>query len=133
MKLPTQRKVLLDDLPADVPKWIFNIVRQVNQFLQVIISGLDKQLNFVENVSANVVQMQVQTTAGSALVASISIENNFKRNPLGVFIISAVEPTDPIPYSLGNPAWVLNGSQIVISSISNLPASKLLNIRFLII
>lgn len=61
MKIPTVRRILLEDLPGDLPDWMEPFVGTLNGFIDTVVQGLRNNLTFEDNFSARRITVTLQS------------------------------------------------------------------------
>lgn len=132
MKLPTQRKILREDL-KDAPPWIGPMIDILNNFMEAVYQALNRNLTFRENIASFIKDVVYITPSTYPAMGEISFLNELKTKASGVTVLQAVEKNSYVPAA--GPVyvpWVENNGQIVVSPITGLAASKTYFIRLLV-
>lgn len=129
MKLPTQKKILREDL-KDAPDWVDGIIGPVNNFMETIYQAMNKNIdesNLLSQVKE--ITVSVPSTYPTSMEV-IKFRSELKTRPTGCVILQCIEKSTYKPVTTGNPAWIDNNGVIEISKIDGLQASSVYIIRF---
>lgn len=133
MKLPSQKKILKEDL-KEAPGWISGLIDPLNSFMESTYQALNRNLTFTENIASFVKEITYKTPAtyptGQEVVR---FKNDLKTKPIGCMVMQVYEKTSytPAPGPVYVP-WIEDAGSIVISPITGLEADKTYLIRLLI-
>lgn len=132
MKLPSQKKILREDL-RDAPPWITNVIDPVNSFMESVYQALNKNITVTENISSFIQELNYTTTSAYPTATPIFFKNTLKSRAIGVLVLQAYDKTTytPAPGPVYVP-WVEVNTGIEVLSITGLEASKSYLIRLLI-
>lgn len=61
MKIPTIRRILVEDLPGDLPDWVEPMLGTLNGFIDTVVQGLRNNLTFEDNFSARRITVNLKT------------------------------------------------------------------------
>ncbi len=133
MKLPFIKKILKEDVKG-APSWINNVIEPMNSFMESIYQLVNKNVTFTENFFSFVKEITYITPSTyPSGVEDISIMNTLKAKASGIIVAQAYEKGTyiPAPGPVYAP-WVENSSDIIISTITGLEASKTYLIRLVV-
>jgi hypothetical protein len=133
VKLPTQKKILREDL-KEAPSWVNGIIEPVNTFMESTYQALNKNITLQENIASFIKEL-IYTTPSTypSGVADVSFMNTLRTRPIGVLLMQAydkatyVAPAGPVYVP-----WIEDNGTITISTITGLAASKSYLIRLAI-
>lgn len=133
MKLPFIKKILREDL-KDAPAWISNVIEPMNSFMESVYQTLNRNITFTENFFSFVKEITYTTPSTyPSGVDDIQFMNSLKSKASGVIVAQAYEKSSYIPAAGPVYApWVENNSNIIISTITGLEASKTYLIRLIV-
>lgn len=133
MRLPTQKKILREDL-KDAPAYVNGIIEPVNTFMEALYQALNKNITLSENIASFIKELiYVTPSTYPAGVEDVSFQNALRTRPIGVMVMQAYERTTYIP-AVGPVyvPWIEDDGNIIISSITGLAASKTYLVRLVI-
>lgn len=134
MKLPSQKKILREDL-KDAPPYVNGIIEPVNSFMESVYQSLNKNITFGENIASFIKEL-IYTTPSTypSGVENVSFQNTLRTRPIGIFLMQVYERTTyvPPPGPVYVP-WVDDNGTLVIYPITGLEASKTYLIRLVIV
>lgn len=135
-KLPTSRKVLLEDLkglPEEVKKGIQPLVETVNNFMSVVYQGFNKNLTYDANIACFIKELSYKTPATYPTMDNMSFISELKTKASGVQVLQAIEKATYTP-ALGAVyiPWLEIDGSIIIYPIPGLAPDKTYIIRLLI-
>lgn len=133
MKLPFTKKILKEDLKG-APSWVNSIVEPLNSFMESVYQLLNKNVTFTENFFSFVKEITYITPSTYPTgVDNIQFINALKSKATGVIVAQAYEKSTYIaaPGPVYAP-WVEDNSNIIISTITGLEASKTYLIRLIV-
>jgi len=133
MRLPTQKKILREDL-KDAPPWVNALIEPINSFMESTYQALNKNITFSENISSFIKELVYTTPSTYPLsVPDVSFLNQLRVKPIGVQVIQAYERTSYVaaPGPVYIP-WIEDNGSIIVSSITGLAASKSYLIRIVV-
>lgn len=133
MKLPFTKKILKEDLKG-APSWANNIIEPVNSFMESVYQLLNRNVTFTENFFSFVKEINYITPSTyPSGVGDIQFVNLLKSKASGIIVAQAYEKSTYIaaPGPVYAP-WVEVNSNIVISTITGLEASKTYLIRLVV-
>lgn len=133
MKLPTQKKILREDL-KEAPGWIGGIIDPINNFMESVYQALNKNITFTENISSFIKEIIYKTPSTYPVMENVEFVNSLKTKAVGVFLMQAVEKTSYVPAT--GPVyvpWVEDNGTIIISPIQGLQANMTYVIKLLVI
>ena len=132
MKLPTQKKILKEDL-KDAPSYVDGIINPVNSFMESAYAALNKNLTLTENIASFVKVLEYRTPSTYPTMDNVEFLNQLKSKPTGVMVMQAYNKDTYIPAA--GPVyvpWVENAGSIIIHPITGLVASKIYVIRLVV-
>lgn len=133
MKLPSQKKILKEDL-KDVPAGLNPLIDTLNSFMETIYQMANKNITFQDNIASFVKEVTYKTdSVYPAAQKPISFQNTLKNKPMGLQVIQVYDKSNYVPAAGPVYApWVENGGEIVINTITGLEPNKSYLIRFLV-
>ena len=121
-KLPTVRRISREDLrDPKAPRWVDQLLRLLNNFMESVYSALDRNITFGDNVRTQ--EKQITITAGAT-----ATDNKFEFllglavAPTGLWITNIFEtnaPTTPMTVAVF-PWWRRESTTIFIDAIAGL-------------
>jgi hypothetical protein len=132
MKLPTQNKILREDI-KDPPAWIGKVIDPFNSLAEFVYQVMNRNITFSENVACFIKEIVYKTTSVYPVADAVEFTNELKVKASGVLVLQAFEKSTYIPAA--GPVyvpWNENNGKIVMSSVTGLEASKTYIIRLLI-
>lgn len=134
MKLPTQKKILREDI-KDAPPWINAVIEPVNTFMENTYQALNKNITFSENINSFVKEL-IYTTPSTypTGVEIVTFQNTLRTRPTGIFLMQVYERSTytPPPGPVFIP-WVDSQDGIQIYPLTGLEASKTYLVRLVVI
>ncbi|TGM95045.1 hypothetical protein EHR02_00130 [Leptospira levettii] len=134
--LPSQKKILEQDLGTDTPTWTRKLLSPINSFFESIYSAFNKDITFRENIRCEYRDLIVKTSAtyNSGEFELITFKNNLKEKADCVLIAQISENKSnfiPIkqPVSI---SWNEYNKEITIHHIAGLEPSKEYKVKLLI-
>ncbi len=131
MKLPNVRRILKEDLGADVPSWTSGLIEPLNSFMEAVYQTLNKNVTFSENVASFIVELNI-TTDGAGEFERVRFLNQIKVRPIGVVICQVYEKVTFDPVAASAVAWNTDGTNLSVYEITGLGASTAYVVRLLI-
>ena len=134
--LPSIKSIRVEDIGANTPEWLPNLLGPLTIFMEAIYSALNKQLTFQENIACNLRQLAVNTSSGytgGAFTPIVFPTNLNGRKPIGCLILQITESTGAVITNAVSPSWLDLSGQIQINYISGLANSKQYNVTFLVV
>lgn len=132
MKLPTQKKVLLEDLKG-APAWIRPLVGVINSFMETVYQAMNKNITHAENIASQIREVTYKTPSTYPTGAEqITFNSSLKTKAIGCLIWQAYDKATYIPVETKNPAWIEDNGVITISPITGLTADTTYTIRFIV-
>lgn len=132
MRLPTQKKILREDL-KDAPGWITGVIDPINNFMEVVYQALNKNITYSENVAAFVKELTYTTPSTYPTMDDVEFVSVLKTKATGLQLLQIIDkatyapPAGPVYVP-----WVEDNGTIVISPITGLAASKTYVVRLLV-
>lgn len=133
MKLPTQKKILREDI-KDAPPWINAVIEPVNTFMESTYQALNKNITLSENIASFIKEINYTTPSTYPSGVEItSFMNTLRTRPVGVQILQVYDKTTyiPPPGPVYVP-WIEDQGDIKIYPLTGLEASKTYLVRFVI-
>lgn len=127
MKLPSQKKILREDL-KDAPAWVGGIIDPVNSFMETVYQALNKNIN-EDNTSSQMKELTYITPSTYPVMANVQFVSALKSKAVSVVIAQVYEKNTYTPVATSNPAWVEVNGAIVLGPILGLQASKTYIVR----
>ncbi len=133
MKLPQSKKILKEDV-KDAPSWVDNIIGPINSFMETVYQAMNKNITLSENIASFLKEITYTTPSTyPSGVDNVEILNTLKSRAIGVMVMQAYEKNTYIPAAGAvYVPWVESNTNIVISTITGLAASKTYIIRLLV-
>lgn len=132
MKLPSQKKILREDLKG-APEWVGPLIDTVNSFMETVYQALNKNID-EQNTASQIKELIYKTPASYPTMDNVEFLNTLKTKAVGVQVLQVYEKSTYIPAA--GPVYVpwieVNGT-IVIYPITGLDASKTYVVRLRII
>lgn len=133
MRLPTQKKILKEDLKG-APEWIDPMIQVLNTFMENVYQCLNKNVTFNDNIASftNTLVYKTPLTYPSD-VDNVEFLNLLKTRATGVIVLQAYDRSNYVaaPGPVYAP-WVENNGSIVVSTITGLEADKTYVIRLVV-
>ena len=133
MRLPTQKKILREDLKG-APNWVGIIIDTLNSFMESVYQSLNKNITLQDNIASFVKEIDYNTvTTYPTGQQSITFNNALKSRPIGVQVLQAYDKDSYTPAAgpVYTP-WTENNGVITITTITGLDPDKSYLIRLLI-
>lgn len=133
MRLPTQKKILKEDLKG-APAWVDNLIQPVNAFMENVYQCLNRNVTFQDNFASFIYTMTYKTPVSyPADVDSFDFLNQLKSRAQGVVVVQAYDKSNYVaaPGPVYAP-WVENNGSIVLGTIKGLEANKSYFIRLMV-
>lgn len=144
MKLPTQKKILREDV-KEAPEWIDRIIVPVNSFFETVFNGLSRRLTFEENIASQIKEIDFSTTAAYDDTAAnwdqVTFAKTIKTRAIGVILLQIID-LGPVGAHLSSYRpiedgvyvdWIEENEEIIIGLIYGLTPSHDYRVRFLVI
>lgn len=134
MRLPTQKKILKEDLKG-APGYVDGIIGPVNSFMESTYQALNKNITLQENIASFIKEISYNTDAAYPGTPHeiVQFQNTLKTKAIGVMVMQVYEKSTYTP-ALGAVyvPWVEDNGSINIYSITGLEPSKQYLVRLLI-
>ncbi len=134
MRLPTQKKILREDL-KNAPAYVDGIIEPVNSFMESVYQALNKNITLTENISSFIKEL-IYTTPSTypSGVENVRFQNTLRTRPTGILLMQIYDRATyvPPPGPVYIP-WVDDNGTLVIYPITGLAASKTYFIRLVIV
>lgn len=125
MRLPTQKKVLKEDL-KEAPPWVDNLIQPINTFMENVYQCLNKNVTFYDNIASFIYTVTYKTPVSyPADVDVVEFLNQLKTKPIGVIVLQVYDKANYEPAA--GPVyvpWVENNGSITLGTITGLEAEK---------
>lgn len=134
MKLPTQKKVLREDM-KESPGWIVPLINVVNSFMENTYQALNKNITLRENIACFVKEITYTTPSTyPSGVENVQFKSELKTKATGLMVMQVVDKSNYTP-ALGSVyvPWIEDNGTIIIYPITGLDADKTYTIRLLIV
>ena len=134
MKLPSFTRLVVEDFPSEVQKWIDKLVTPLNSFMLSVRTGMDKNLTVNENLSGAIQSLTVSSSDGSTMSTSIRYVSS--RNPKVVILGYWRNKTDSswVPANDGiSLKWSYDGKSKLSLTFYGLNAAHTYSINLLIL
>jgi hypothetical protein len=138
MKLPAFNRILREDL-REAPTWIDKVIYPVNSFFENAYNALNKGLTFEENISSQIKDLSIVTTAAydgtAAHWTMVTFQSSLKRKAKGLLLLQIVQVGSVYAPIEGDVYvdWEDQNGQIRIGLVRGLSASKSYQMRVLLI
>lgn len=132
MRLPTQKKILREDL-KDAPRWITNVIDPINSFMESVYQALNKNITFQENIASFIKEITFTTPSTYPTMDDLEFTNTLKSKASGVLLMQIYEKSNYT--AAAGPVyvpWIENNGLIVVSAIPGLVADKTYVMRLLV-
>lgn len=133
MRLPTQKKILREDLKG-APDWVRPMIDVLNSFMEAVYQALNKNITFSENI-ASFERELIYTTPSTypTGVENVEFMTQLKTKARGLCVQQAYDRSTyvPAPGPVYAP-WVDDNGTLIVYPITGLEASKTYVIRLLI-
>lgn len=134
MRLPTQKKIMFEDLGGDAPDWARRIVDPLNSFMETVYQAMNRNITFDQNIASFIKEVVYTTPSTYPVMEEIKFQNLLKTKAVGVIILQVTDRSDYTPPAGPWVApWAEDNGIIKVQSIPGLQASKTYNVRFLVI
>lgn len=128
MKLPTQKKILREDL-KDAPNWISGVIDPINNFMETVYQTLNKNVT-EENTASQIKELTYKTPSTYPTMDNVEFISGLKTKARGV---AAMQVYDKDTYTpAAGPVyvpWIEDNGTIIIYPITGLQASKTYIVR----
>lgn len=134
MKLPTQKKILREDL-KEAPQWIGPMIDVLNSFMETVYQAMNKNVTFPENIASFTKEIIYNTPSTyPSGVENVEFMSQLKTKAVGVFLMQAYDRAIYTP-AVGPVyvPWIEDNGSILIYPIQGLEADKSYLIRILVI
>lgn len=144
MKLPTQKKILREDL-REAPSWVDKLISPINSFFETVFNTLARNVTFSENIACQIKDVDFSTNSSYDGTAANWDQLRFKRTiktkATGVWLLQIAD-IGPVGTKLSSYRpiegdvyvdWIEDNEEIVIGLIRGLTTSETYRARFLII
>lgn len=134
MKLPTQKKILREDMKG-APAWITPLINVVNSFMENTYQALNKNITFRENIASFVKEITYTTPATYPTgVQNVQFNSELKTKATGLLLMQVFDKAEYTP-ALGPVyvPWIEDNGTIIIYPIQGLEPDKTYTIRFLVV
>lgn len=125
MRLPTQKKVLKEDL-KEAPPWVDNLIQPINAFMENVYQCLNKNVTFNDNIASFIYTLTYKTPVSyPASVDAVEFLNQLKTKPIGLMVLQVYDKSNYEPAA--GPVyvpWVENNGSITLGTITGLEAEK---------
>ena len=134
MKLPTQKKILREDLKG-APEYVNGIIDPVNTFMESTYQALNKNITLTENIASFVKELTYKTDSTyPAAQPIVTFKNELKKRPIGVVVLQVYDKATYIPAA--GPVyipWITDGAgDLVVYTIPGLAADKTYLVRVVV-
>ena len=133
MRLPTQKKILREDL-KDAPNWVNGIIDPINSFMETLYQSLNKNITLQENIASTVKEITYTTTSAyPSPQDDVTFQNTLRTSPIGIVVLQVYDKANytPPPGPVYIP-WVNDNGTITISTITGLEADKTYLVRLVL-
>lgn len=125
MRLPAAKRVVIEDLPAEIQQPMQVIATILNPFIEDVTTILNGKVSS-DNLERKVVKFTVKTNGSASIIGVLDIVTGLSRPPLGVNIIN-IQMTDnsqEIPNVTGTPFMMFQAI-----SVQAIRVVKILNLK----
>lgn len=133
MRLPTQKKILREDL-KDAPGWVSGIIDPINSFMENVYQSLNKNITLQDNVASNIKEITYRTDSSYPSPQEVvTFQNTLRASPIGIVLLQVYDKANytPPPGPVYIP-WVNDNGTITISTITGLEADKAYLVRMVV-
>lgn len=128
MKLPSFTRIIMEDLPTEVQKWVDKLVNPINSFMLTIRTGLNKNLTINENLSGAIKTVLV-------INGAVSFRYTSSRKPTALLVGKWYNKTDNTwtPTTGIDVSWSYNGIDTITATFYGLENTNDYNITLVIL
>lgn len=126
-KLPQFKRIVREDF-KDQP-WIEKLLQPLNRFMESVVSALNKQLTFKENMAAQVHEFDFTE---DNITYPLKVAWGLKTLPTDMIVTRVVVADGSNPSAAVWPLWSYDGTSINVSKFYGLDASTRYKIRTII-
>lgn len=133
MRLPTQKKILREDL-KDAPSWVSGVIDPINSFMENVYNSLNKNITLQDNIASFVKEITYKTDSSYPSAQEIvTFQNSLRTSPIGIMVMQVYDKANytPAPGPVYIP-WINDNGTITISTITGLEADKSYLVRMVI-
>jgi hypothetical protein len=137
-KLPNIKRISREQFQS-APGWIDQLIAPINTFFEIVYNALNKDINFNDNITCQLKQINFKTTAAYNNTAANFTEITFPRTLVstaqGLFVLQLMVVANNYVW-IGNGVfvnWYDNNGVITIPLISGLAASTEYNLNMMVI
>lgn len=133
MRLPTQKKILKEDLKS-APEWVDPLILILNTFMENVYQCLNRNVTFTDNLASFIYTLTYKTPSTYPTgVDQIEFLNQLKTKASGVIVLQAYDKSNYVPAAGPVYApWVENNGSIVLGTLTGLEADKSYFIRLVV-
>ncbi len=131
MKLPNIKRILREDLGANVPNWTEGLIGPLNSFMEAVYQTLNKNVTFTENIASFIKELTIKTD-GSAEFEPMSFLNQIKTRPQSMQICQVYVKETFTPVASTGVAWNTDGTNLTVYEITGLGVSTTYIVRLVI-
>lgn len=130
MRLPSLKRIFVDDFPKDFQSVIEKLANYVNPNTEYVFTALNNQLDFGNNFNATTKTITVSVDANgkptSNIVIPLNVINNLIPQASGTLVLRAQNQTNTTTYPTGGVliSYTQAASTITITNITGLPANN---------
>jgi hypothetical protein len=133
MRLPTQKKILREDL-KDAPTWVNPLIDTCNSFFETVYQALNRNITLSENIYGFIKELTYKTNSTYPVgVENIEFMNSLKTKATSLTLMQVYDRATytPPPGPVYVP-WVEDNGQIQIYPVTGLEADKTYVLRLLV-
>ena len=96
-RLPIIKRITREDV-SQAPSWIENLIFPINQFMESVFRALDRNLTFTDNFSAQIQEIEFDTSSAydgtAANFDTLEFSRTIKTLPRGLFLMQILQVED---------------------------------------
>lgn len=135
--LPNVKQVRREDLGANVPSWIDNLLSVINSFMESIYTLLNKNISLTDNVNCKIFEYTFTTksdySTGGFDAIDVTVKLNNKISGVLVFTVNNLSDTSALSITAKTAEWEPRPDMCRIKYIAGLANSTKYSVRLLII
>lgn len=134
MKLPSYKRIITQDFPAENQQLIEQLGRTVNDAFNLLFSALNNRLTLSDNVSSTIRDVEITVDSAGKPVNDTSFQLNIPNTPvIGCVCIRATNLANSTIYPTGTPwiSFIQNENSIRILNVTNLQPNTRYSLRII--
>ena len=134
MKLPTPKKINVNDYSSASKGDMDKLARSINPFFDDIVRALKKGLTVEANLPFEYVTLEVEVNTSGVPKNNTLISSTLSATIKGCIVVSVQNLTDATPLN-GSPFvnYTLNGKVLTVSQVTGLPANKKYKLNLMLV